>query len=62
MKKLVLEDIRVDSFSTGEATQLRGTVQAREFSGEQVCRPGPISQTCASDVTWLQGPVCCALY
>lgn len=59
MKKLLLEDIQVDSFATGESTELRGTVQGRE---SDTVDGDPISKTCVSDITWINGPVCCALY
>jgi hypothetical protein len=60
MKKLVLEEIRVDSFATGEAAEARGTVAAHSVEPAQVT--DPISKSCVSDITWLAGPVCCALY
>lgn len=67
MKKLILENIRVESFVTGEAVSVRGTVQAHVTAPDDQDVPDqpdgpdkPISQTCVSDITWIAGPVCCA--
>jgi hypothetical protein len=63
MKKLILENIRVESFVTGGSISARGTIQAHQVALPEIPdNPEPISKSCASDITWINGPVCCALY
>lgn len=60
MKKLQLEDIRVESFVTSDGLMERGTVRGRENTVDDGTEA--FTCTCKSEVTWIGPPAaCCAL-
>jgi hypothetical protein len=59
MRKLQLDDIRVESFVTADTPPQRGTVRGRE-NGEEAATAA-LSCTCKSEITWIGPPAeCCA--